>query len=123
MNMADHTSPPLIGAQPVVPVNRVRASRLAGAVTWRLIIGAILTFLYLPIIVLVLFSFNASRSLSWPMSGLGAVCVGLKVKVCFAQEPGFAKLGRKRPPERRDRPLAFIGRSHNAAVQRPQNRP
>ncbi|WP_243144811.1 ABC transporter permease [Litoreibacter roseus] len=33
-------------------------------------IGAILAFLYVPIAVLVLFSFNTSRSLSWPMEGL-----------------------------------------------------
>ncbi|WP_242110309.1 ABC transporter permease [Aliiroseovarius subalbicans] len=39
-------------------------------ITWRVVIGAILAFLYLPIVVLVLFSFNSSRSLSWPMTGV-----------------------------------------------------
>lgn len=37
---------------------------------WNGIAGLILAFLYIPIIVLIAFSFNTSRSLSWPMSGL-----------------------------------------------------
>lgn len=48
-------------------LRRVRAGVEAGA--WLLGIGAILGFLYIPIAVLVAYSFNASRSLSWPMSG------------------------------------------------------
>ena len=38
--------------------------------SWLLGILAILGFLYLPIAVLVAYSFNDSRSLTWPMSGL-----------------------------------------------------
>ncbi|MDF2371703.1 MAG: ABC transporter permease [Rhizobiaceae bacterium] len=38
--------------------------------SWMLGILAILGFLYLPIAVLVAYSFNDSRSLTWPMSGL-----------------------------------------------------
>ncbi len=38
-------------------------------VLWAGIVALILAFLYLPIVVLVAYSFNASRSLSWPMSG------------------------------------------------------
>ena len=38
--------------------------------SWFLVISTILAFLYLPIVVLIIFSFNTSRSLSWPMSGL-----------------------------------------------------
>ena len=38
--------------------------------SWLVGIGLILGFLYLPIAVLVAYSFNASRSLTWPMSGL-----------------------------------------------------
>ncbi|MEN8742668.1 MAG: ABC transporter permease [Phaeobacter gallaeciensis] len=52
------------------PSSRVGTKRLASTIAWRLVIAAILTFLYLPIAVLVLYSFNASRSLSWPMTGL-----------------------------------------------------
>jgi len=37
---------------------------------WVGVAGLILTFLYIPIVVLVAFSFNTSRSLSWPMTGL-----------------------------------------------------
>ncbi|MDP2739580.1 MAG: ABC transporter permease [Pseudorhodobacter sp.] len=36
---------------------------------WIGVAGLILAFLYIPIAVLVAFSFNTSRSLSWPMSG------------------------------------------------------
>lgn len=39
-------------------------------VSWLLGIAAILGFLYLPIAVLIAYSFNDSRSLTWPMSGL-----------------------------------------------------
>ena len=38
--------------------------------TWVLGITLILAFLYLPIVILVAYSFNDSRSLSWPMSGV-----------------------------------------------------
>jgi|TARA_B110000503_G_C7046761_1_gene370535 spermidine/putrescine transport system permease protein len=38
--------------------------------SWGAGISAILCFLYLPIFVLVMYSFNDSRSLTWPMSGL-----------------------------------------------------
>jgi spermidine/putrescine transport system permease protein len=38
--------------------------------SWLVGIGLILGFLYLPIAVLVAYSFNDSRSLTWPMSGL-----------------------------------------------------
>ncbi|WP_163268482.1 ABC transporter permease [Chelativorans alearense] len=41
----------------------------AEAAVWYIGIGAILAFLYVPIGVLVAYSFNASRSLSWPMTG------------------------------------------------------
>ena len=50
--------------------NRTSSRKLLSDITWRAVIGAILTFLYLPIVVLVLFSFNSSRSLSWPMTGV-----------------------------------------------------
>ena len=50
------------------------ASRSVGAqmerAVWVLGIALILAFLYLPIVVLVAYSFNDSRSLSWPMSGV-----------------------------------------------------
>lgn len=50
------------------------ASRSIGALleraAWVLGIALILAFLYLPIVVLVAYSFNDSRSLSWPMSGV-----------------------------------------------------
>ncbi len=46
-----------------------RALKLAEKLAWLAGIGAILAFLYLPIAVLVAYSFNDSRSLSWPMSG------------------------------------------------------
>ena len=62
MSAIDHTA--------AAPSDRTGSKRLSGDVAWRVVIGAILAFLYLPIAVLVLFSFNASRSLSWPMTGL-----------------------------------------------------
>ena len=51
-------------------LKRTSSRKLLSDITWRAVIGAILTFLYLPIVVLVLFSFNSSRSLSWPMTGV-----------------------------------------------------
>ncbi|MFZ1481369.1 MAG: ABC transporter permease [Paracoccaceae bacterium] len=45
------------------------APRMEKAV-WVLGIALILAFLYLPIVILVAYSFNDSRSLSWPMSGV-----------------------------------------------------
>ncbi|MCI2400927.1 ABC transporter permease [Aliiroseovarius sp. N1Y82] len=51
-------------------LNRTSSTKLLSNITWRVVIGAILAFLYLPIVVLVLFSFNSSRSLSWPMTGV-----------------------------------------------------
>ena len=45
------------------------ALRMEKAV-WVLGIALILAFLYLPIVILVAYSFNDSRSLSWPMSGV-----------------------------------------------------
>ncbi|PCH71259.1 MAG: ABC transporter permease [Rhodobacteraceae bacterium] len=53
-------------ATPLPRKAAVQAERLS----WMLGITAILGFLYLPIAVLVTFSFNTSRSLTWPMSGL-----------------------------------------------------
>ncbi len=44
--------------------------RWGASLGWGLAIGTVLAFLYVPIAVLVLFSFNTSRSLSWPMEGL-----------------------------------------------------
>ena len=56
MTLADHAIPTL-------------GPRLEKAF-WVLGIALILAFLYLPIVILVAYSFNDSRSLSWPMSGL-----------------------------------------------------
>ena len=56
MTVADHTIPTL-------------GPRLEKAL-WVLGIALILAFLYLPIVILVAYSFNDSRSLSWPMSGV-----------------------------------------------------
>lgn len=53
-----------------VPARRTAWGPLAEAWAWRIGIAAILLFLYLPIVILVLYSFNDARSLSWPMSGL-----------------------------------------------------
>lgn len=47
-----------------------RAAAAAERLCWLAGIAAILGFLYLPIAVLVAYSFNDSRSLTWPMSGL-----------------------------------------------------
>lgn len=47
-----------------------KAAVQAERISWMFGITAILGFLYLPIAVLVTFSFNTSRSLTWPMSGL-----------------------------------------------------
>ncbi len=47
-----------------------RIRKAADATVWIGIATLILTFLYTPIVVLVAFSFNSSRSLSWPMTGL-----------------------------------------------------
>ena len=60
------TSKPLASA----PKGSGSLSAMLEMATWRIVVGAILAFLYLPIIVLVAFSFNSSRSLSWPMTGL-----------------------------------------------------
>jgi spermidine/putrescine transport system permease protein len=46
-----------------------RIAARAEQLVWLTGIGAILGFLYLPIAVLVAYSFNDSRSLTWPMSG------------------------------------------------------
>lgn len=46
-----------------------RLQKAADRWIWIGIAGLILAFLYIPIAVLVAFSFNDSRSLSWPMSG------------------------------------------------------
>lgn len=43
--------------------------KLTERVIWTAGIALILAFLYIPIAVLVAYSFNASRSLSWPMTG------------------------------------------------------
>lgn len=51
------------------PLHR-KAGALVERASWMLGILMILGFLYLPIAVLVAFSFNTSRSLTWPMSGL-----------------------------------------------------
>ncbi len=47
-----------------------RIKTIAERMSWQIGIGVILGFLYLPIALLIVFSFNTSRSLSWPMSGL-----------------------------------------------------
>ena len=57
----------------IVPVHsaaRPRRKGLGARLAWGAGIGAILFFLYAPIAVLVLFSFNSGRLLSWPMQGL-----------------------------------------------------
>jgi spermidine/putrescine transport system permease protein len=57
----------------VVPVRaaaRPRRRGLGARVAWAAVIAAILVFLYAPIAVLVLFSFNSGRLLSWPMQGV-----------------------------------------------------
>jgi len=59
---------PGVATAPAVSAGHSRAS--AERAAWILGIAAILAFLYLPILVLVIYSFNASRSLSWPMTGL-----------------------------------------------------
>lgn len=56
------------------PVTRPKASarhiaRIVDRWVWIAIASLILAFLYIPIAVLVAYSFNDSRSLSWPMSG------------------------------------------------------
>lgn len=40
-----------------------------GLGTFTLVIGCVLAFLYVPIVILVVFSFNDSSSLTWPLSG------------------------------------------------------
>ncbi len=63
--------------QDLAPVNATtlpkssarRLSRLVDRWVWIGIASLILAFLYIPIAVLVAYSFNDSRSLSWPMSG------------------------------------------------------
>lgn len=54
------------------PARRVskQMRKAVDAWVWVGVAGLILTFLYIPIVVLVAFSFNTSRSLSWPMTGL-----------------------------------------------------
>jgi spermidine/putrescine transport system permease protein len=59
------TAPVEISERPLAQQIAVKAERLA----WLVGIAAILSFLYLPIAVLVAYSFNDSRSLTWPMSG------------------------------------------------------
>ncbi len=48
---------------------RRRVQALSERGLWLVAIAAILGFLYLPIAVLIAYSFNASRSLTWPMTG------------------------------------------------------
>ena len=48
---------------------RARTRTLAARVGWAAVVAAVLAFLYVPIAVLVAYSFNDARSLSWPMSG------------------------------------------------------
>lgn len=60
------TKTPWVTTAPLRKRVLVWVERLA----WLVGIGIILGFLYLPIAVLVAYSFNASRSLTWPMSGL-----------------------------------------------------
>ena len=54
----------------VLPPERQRVLARIEHLSWLVGIGLILGFLYLPIAILVAYSFNASRSLTWPMSGL-----------------------------------------------------
>lgn len=54
-------------ARAIAPARRLKTA--ADRWIWILVASLILAFLYLPIVVLIAFSFNASRSLSWPMSG------------------------------------------------------
>lgn len=62
-----------INARTEARISGVRSTRrlqkAADRWIWIGIAGLILAFLYIPIAVLVAFSFNDSRSLSWPMSG------------------------------------------------------
>ena len=53
-----------------LPPQRQRVLAWIEHLSWLVGIGLILGFLYLPIAVLVAYSFNDSRSLTWPMSGL-----------------------------------------------------
>jgi spermidine/putrescine transport system permease protein len=53
-----------------LPPQRQRVLARIEHLSWLVGIGLILGFLYLPIAVLVAYSFNDSRSLTWPMSGL-----------------------------------------------------
>ena len=66
MTMLEASSAAVTSARPTSRKPRRWGARFG----WGLTIGAILAFLYVPIAVLILFSFNTSRSLSWPMEGL-----------------------------------------------------
>ncbi|MDW4551641.1 ABC transporter permease [Defluviimonas sp. D31] len=65
MSSFDEASVPLTR-----PARRAVPRRKTSDLVWLAAIAGILAFLYVPIAILVLFSFNTSRSLSWPMSGL-----------------------------------------------------
>lgn len=53
------------------PARELRAvGRRAERVGWIAVAGVVLAFLYIPIVALVSYSFNSTRSLSWPMTGL-----------------------------------------------------
>ncbi|ABD55990.1 ABC transporter permease [Jannaschia sp. CCS1] len=67
MSIAEQ-SPARAMARSPAKVSRTRG-HVVERIVWIAGIGAILAFLYLPIVVLVAYSFNASRSLSWPMTG------------------------------------------------------
>jgi len=59
---------PTATRRPAVSIRR-RVQALSERGLWLVAIAAILGFLYLPIAVLIAYSFNASRSLTWPMTG------------------------------------------------------
>lgn len=57
------------GRREHAPGRTLRLKALGERLAWRAVVAGVLAFLYVPIAVLVAYSFNDSRSLSWPMSG------------------------------------------------------
>ncbi|WP_214645161.1 ABC transporter permease [Tritonibacter aquimaris] len=51
-------------------LTQMRRAAMVDKCAWLGFVAAVLAFLYVPIAILVMYSFNASRALSWPMSGL-----------------------------------------------------
>lgn len=62
---ASTTNPPL----PTKRRNRVARTRLAADSGFVVIVSLVMAFLYTPILILVIYSFNDNRTLTWPLSG------------------------------------------------------